>query len=205
MNSDELTPFLLRHAYEQGAFPMTLDDGSVGWFQPIRRALFAIEGIHVSRSLKRTLRSGRFEFRFDTSFESVMRGCLRPDDNWISEAFIRAYGEVHRLGWAHCSETWLDGKLVGGVYGLQVGSCFCAESMFHRVTDASKAALWALVERCREEGFTLFDAQVMNPHLASLGAFEVPHGAYMERLRKALKKPLPHRSWQECKPRKFGG
>lgn len=198
MNPEELTPFLLRQAYEQGAFPMTLEDGSVGWFQPIRRALLPIEGMHVSRSLKRTLRSGRFEFRFDTAFEEVMRGCLRPDDNWISETFIRVYGEVHSQGWAHCAEAWREGRLVGGAYGLQVGACFCAESMFHRETDASKAALWALVERCREAGFVLFDAQVMNPHLATLGAFEVPHGQYMARLQEALAKPLPFRSWQEC-------
>lgn len=198
LNSYELTPFLLRRAYEQGAFPMTLDDGSIGWFQPIRRALFSMEGIYLSRSMKRTLRSGRFEYRFDTSFEEVMRGCLRPDDNWISETFIRVYGEVHRQGWGHCAETWLDGRLVGGVYGVQIGTCFCAESMFYRETDASKAALWALVQRCREEGFTLFDVQVMNPHLASLGAYEVAHGGYMQLLRNALEHALPEHSWEGC-------
>jgi len=121
MHGDELTPWLIRYAYEQGAFPMTMDDGSVEWFQPVRRALFPIEGIHLSKSLERTIRRGVYEVRFDTSFEEVMRGCLRPGDNWISEEFIRAYSEIHRQGWGHCSETWRDGELVGGVYGIALG------------------------------------------------------------------------------------
>lgn len=197
MRGEELTPWLVRYAYFQGAFPMTIEDGSVEWFQPTRRALFPIEGVHVSKSLRKTIRKGTFEVRFDTAFEQVMRGCLRPKDNWISEEFIRVYTEIHRQGWAHSAETWKDDVLVGGVYGLVIGSCFCAESMFHRQTDASKVALWALVEKCRSEGFTIFDAQIMNPHLASLGAFEMPHGEYMRRLRKALRMETTWRISQE--------
>jgi leucyl/phenylalanyl-tRNA--protein transferase len=166
---------------------MTEDDGEVNWYQPHRRALFPLSGIHVSRSLAKTIKRGVYEVRFDTAFEQVMWSCFRPGDNWLSEHFVRTYGEAHRQGWAHSGECWADGELVGGVYGLALGSCFCAESMFHRRTDASKVALWALVEKCRELGFTIFDAQIMNPHLKSLGAFEVPHGQYLAMLRNALR------------------
>lgn len=188
MDSLELTPWLIRYAYEEGAFPMTMEDGEVEWFQPRRRALFPIEGIHVSRSLRKTIEKGVFEIKFDTAFEQVMRGCLRPDGNWISEDFIRVYTLIHHEGWGHCAECWLDGELVGGVYGVAIGACFCAESMFHRVTDASKVALWAMVNECREKGFEIFDAQIMNPHLRSLGAYEISHLEYMEKLQGALAK-----------------
>ncbi len=186
MRGDELTPWMVRYGYERAAFPMTMEDERVEWFQPRRRALFPIEGIHVSRSLEKTIRRQEFEIRFDTSFEAVMRNCLRPEDNWISEDFIRCYTQIHLEGWGHCSECWFEGELVGGVYGIAMGSCFCAESMFHRRTNASKVALWAMVNKCRELGFTIFDAQIMNPHLQSLGAYEIPHRAYQRILGKAL-------------------
>lgn len=229
---EDLTPWLIRYGYEQGAFPMSGDDCEVDWFQPTRRALFPMSGIRVSRSLRRVIRSGMFEITFDRAFESVMRGCLRPGDNWISERMIRAYTQIHNERWAHSCEVWRrpgqptqrcnraasgtpsprcdvrgeaagdgeksdvssqrrdmsgKGELVGGLYGLAIGTCFCAESMFHRATNASKVALWATVEKCRSLGFTLFDAQVMNPHLASLGAFEVPHSHYMGLLNEAMR------------------
>ena len=183
-----MTPWLIRYAYEQAAFPMTMEDGLVEWFQPHFRALFPIEGIHVSRTLKATLRKELFEIRFDTAFEQVMRGCLRPKDNWISEEFIRCYTQIHLEGWGHCAECWQDGQLVGGAYGISLGTTFCAESMFHRKTDASKVALWALVNRCRELGFGMFDAQIMNPHLCSLGAYEIPHEEYASLLADGLSK-----------------
>jgi len=189
MNGSELTTAILWYGYTQGAFPMTMDGGEVDWFQPRLRALLPIEGIRVSRSLRKVIRGSVFDVRFDTAFLDVMRGCLRPADNWISEDFLRVYGEAFGEGWAHSAECWLDGALVGGVYGLAVGGVFCAESMFHRSTDASKVALWALVERCRELGFLSVDAQIMNPHLASLGAFEVEHAEYMRRLGEALRRP----------------
>ncbi len=183
-----MTPWLIRYGYERGAFPMTNENGLVDWFQPRKRCLFPIEGIHVSRSLSKTIAQGKFEIRFDTAFEKVMRNCLRPTDNWISEEFIRVYTEIHRQGWGHSAECWLDGELVGGAYGIALGTCFCAESMFHRVTDASKVALWALVKECHRRGFTIFDAQIMNPHLDSLGAYEVPHLAFEIMLSDALKR-----------------
>lgn len=191
MRGDELTPWLIQYAYTQGAFPMTMSDGSVEWFLPHRRCLFPMSGIHRSRSLERTLRRGHFEVRFDTAFEAVMRGCLRPDDNWISEDFIRVYTHIHHHGWGHCAETWQDGELVGGVYGIALGGVFCAESMFHRATDASKVALGALIDRCRELGFVIFDAQIMNPHLASLGAYEISSREYERQLRRALHVSTP--------------
>lgn len=195
MRGDLLTPSLIRAAYSEGAFPMgDRRNGEVEFYVPLRRALFPIEGMHVSRSLRRTIRGGRFEVRFDSAFEQVMRGCLRPKDNWITEDLIRVYTQIHHEGWAHSAETWRDGALVGGVYGLCLGTCFCAESMFHRETDAGKVALAALVDKCRELGFTLFDAQIMSPHLASLGAFEVSHERYMRLLAKALREPDAWRS-----------
>lgn len=194
MSGEQLTPFLIRYGYRQGAFPMTMEDGKVAWFQPRMRALFPLDGIHVSRSLAKTIRSGKYEIRFDTAFEEVMRGCLRPSDNWISEEFIQVYTQVHREGWGHCSECWADGKLVGGVYGIALGGCFCAESMFHRHDDASKVALSALVDKCKELGFQIFDAQIMNDHLKSLGAYEIPHSEYMRKLQQALRIETP---WSE--------
>lgn len=202
VNPDDLTPFLIERAYRQGVFPMTDADGQIEWYQPRRRALFPIEGIRVSRTLAKTLRRGVFEVRFDTAFDEVMRGCVRPEDNWISEPFFRAYGQIHREGWGHSAEAWQGGKLVGGVYGIGIGGCFCAESMFHRVADASKVALWAMVERCRLEGFSLFDAQVMNSHLQSLGAVEMPHATYMATLESVIDTPILRRSWnlESCPP-----
>lgn len=191
MRGEELTPWLIRYGYERGVFPMTLDNGDVEWFQPRKRALFPLDGVHVSHSLRRKIRNEVFEVTFDTAFEQVMRGCLRPRDNWISEHFIRVYTEIHREGWAHSGEVWRDGELCGGIYGIALGSCFSAESMFHRQTDASKVALWAMVRKCDDLGFTIFDAQVMNPHLESMGAYEIPHDEYMELLGDALKNPTP--------------
>jgi leucyl/phenylalanyl-tRNA--protein transferase len=186
VNPNALSIDLIRFAYSQGAFPMTMDDGYVEWFVPARRALFPLSGMHVSKSLRQTIDRGLFEVRFDTSYEQVMRNCMRPEGTWISDDFVRVYSEIHEQGWGHSAECWQDGQLVGGVYGIAIGSCFCAESMFHRRTDASKVALWALIERCRELGFTVFDAQIMNPHLRSLGAYEVSHVEYFEMLEAAV-------------------
>ena len=188
MKGSDLSPLLIRYGYEQACFPMTMEDGEVEWWQPRNRCLFPIEGIYVSRSLAKVIRSGRYRVTFDTAFEDVMRHCLRPDGNWISEDFIRVYTQIHRDGWAHSCEAWLDETLVGGVYGVAMGSCFCAESMFYRERDASKVALHALVTRCRKLGFEVFDAQIMNPHLKSLGAYEVSNGAYRAMLARALAK-----------------
>lgn len=189
LKSSELTANMLIHAYSVGWFPMVTDEEThhVDWFEPIRRCLFPIEGIHVSKSLRKTINQQVFEVRFNTAYEEVMRGCLRPPgENWIDEGIIRAYTEAHYHGFGHCAECWRNGQLVGGVYGIALGGAFFAESMFHRETNASKVALWALVEACREQGFVLFDAQIMNPHLKSLGAFEISKREYNRRLEQAL-------------------
>lgn len=188
MSDCALTSGLIRYAYANGWFPMAEEDGTLGWYQPQMRALFPVGGIHVSRSLRKRIRKGEFEIRFDTSFRRVIELCRRPEDNWINGEIIEAFTRIHEEGWAHCAECWFGEELVGGIYGLALGQCFSAESMFHRRRDASKVALWALVEKCRELGFTMFDAQVMNPHLASLGAFEVPVRNYLDDLSQAMEK-----------------
>ena len=179
---------MILEGYREGWFPMMVDEitHETGWFKPKQRCLFPIQGIHVSKSLQKTIRQGKFEVRFDTAFEQVISNCRRPKDNWINEDFIRVYTEIHREGWAHCAECWIDENLVGGVYGVAIRGAFCAESMFHRETDASKVALHALIETCRAKGFVLFDAQIMNPHLRSLGAFEVSDREYSRLFSDAL-------------------
>lgn len=188
MSDPKLTTDLLLLLYANGLFPMGSEEtDDIGFYQPIHRCLFPISGIRVSKSLRKTLRNGNFQLTFDQDFELVMRGCLRPEgENWITEEIIRVYLDAHREGWGHSCEVWFEGELVGGVYGLAIGSAFFAESMFHRKTDASKVALFSLIERCRQMGFTLFDAQIMNPHLASLGAFEIPHDDYMVQLKESM-------------------
>jgi len=183
---------VLYSAYLAGIFPMgTEGSDEVGWFRPTTRCLFPIEGIHVSRSLAKTLRSGRFEVTFDQAFTEVMVACRRPFDNWITPPIIELYSAAHAEGWGHSCEVWHDGQLVGGTYGLAIGACFCAESMFHRQTDASKVALHHMVTRCRELGFVLFDAQIPNPHLLSLGAITMGQRDYEHLLRGALKSTTP--------------
>jgi leucyl/phenylalanyl-tRNA--protein transferase len=183
-----LTPEGIELAYRHGIFPMADErSGEVLWFRPDPRAVIPLDGFHVSRSLARTLRRGRFEVRVDTAFATVMRGCAdRPEGAWISERLVEVYGALHRAGKAHSVEAWRDRRLVGGVYGLALGGAFMAESMFHRETDASKVALAALVGRLSERGFTVLDVQYMTPHLESLGAVEITRREYERRLERAL-------------------
>jgi len=183
-----LTPEGVELAYRHGIFPMADErSGEVLWFRPDPRAVIPLDGFHVSRSLARTLKRGRFEIRVDTDFEGVMRGCAdRPEGSWIDDRFIAVYGALHRGGKAHSVEAWREGRLVGGAYGLALGGAFMAESMFHRETDASKVALAALVQHLTERGFTLLDVQYLTPHLASLGSIEIPRAEYEARLARAL-------------------
>ncbi len=187
-----LSPEILALAYSQGAFPMADDDGQVEFYSVPRRALFPIDGVRLSRSMAKVIRRGGFEITFDQDFRGVMEGCAdRPEGTWISPEIQAAFEGLHRLGWAHSCEAWQGGELAGGVYGVAIGGLFGAESMFHRRTNASKAALAALVDHCRILGFTLFDAQIMNPHLASLGAFEVTADRDQELLAEALRAETP--------------
>ncbi|MCC6729807.1 MAG: leucyl/phenylalanyl-tRNA--protein transferase [Chthonomonadales bacterium] len=183
------TPEGLVSAYREAVFPMADSvTGRLYWMRPDPRAVIPLDGFHMSRSLARAIRRGRFEVRVDTDFEGVMRGCAdRAEGTWITEEFVAVYGELHRRGAAHSVEAWSEGRLVGGTYGLALGAAFMAESMFHRETDASKVALAALVARLRERGFALLDVQYLTPHLSSLGAVEIPGALYYALLRGALR------------------
>jgi len=191
MGKELLTPFDIWSGYQAGAFPMGDDDGSVEWYQADPRALFPISGIHISQSMRKILERADFEVRFDSDFEATVRNCRRPSGNWINEEIIRIYTAIHFEGWAHSGEVWRDGRMVGGIYGLGLGGCFAAESMFHAETNMSKVALWAMVEKCRELGFTMFDAEVMNPHLLSLGAYDVPLDKYLAYFHEAQRVQTP--------------
>ena len=182
----DLEPGTLLAAYRQGLFPMRLGRrGPIGWWSPDPRGIIPLDGLRVSRSLRRSC--GRFDTTVDRAFPDVIRGCAdrRRPGGWIDDSFLEAYTRLHELGWAHSVEAWADGELVGGVYGVAIGGLFAAESMFHRVTDAGKVALVALVELLRAGGATLLDVQWVTPHLASLGAIEVSRARYLELLAEA--------------------
>jgi len=184
----DLTPATILNAYAQGLFPMPLEpNGPIAWWSPDPRAVIPIGGLHISRSLRRSMRG--FNFTINTAFGEVIRACADPNraHGWIDAQIISAYEELHRQGWAHSIETRNhDGKLVGGVYGIAVGGLFAGESMFHRATDASKAALVALSELLEENNFSLFDVQWMTSHLASLGAIDLSRNDYLRRLNNAV-------------------
>jgi leucyl/phenylalanyl-tRNA--protein transferase len=183
---------LLVSAYSSGWFPMALDGGEIRWYSPDPRGIIPLEQFHVPSRLARVVRAGRFRVEVDRSFDAVIRACAetdRKDDDpgtWIDEDILASYVELHRLGLAHSVETWRDGRLVGGLYGVALGGAFFGESMFHRVTDASKVALAALVDRLRARGFRLLDVQWVTPHLEQFGAIEIRRSAYLKRLADAL-------------------
>ena len=172
--------------YRAGLFPMPLRRRRLGWWSPNPRGVLPLDGMIVSRSLRKSTR--RFEIRFDTTFRSVMEECGDPrrPHGWIDLPFIEAYTGLHRLGWAHSVEVWQDDQLVGGLYGLAIGGLFAGESMFHEATDASKVALVSLVEHLGLNGFTLLDVQWKTDHLASLGVIEVSRSEYLDQLSDAL-------------------
>lgn len=181
----ELTTEVLRIGYGQQAFPMTEEDGEVCWYQTTGRAVFLNCEMHVSRSLRKRLDRQDLEVTFDCDFEGVMRACFREEGNWLSDDFVRVYGEAHREGWGHSCEVWREKQLVGGVYGLAIGGCFCAESMFHREPNMSKIALYFLLKKCHELGFHYVDAQIMNSHLASLGCVMVSESERVQMWRRS--------------------
>jgi len=185
---------LLLHAYRNGVFPMAIEGGEIAWFSPDPRAIIPIdERFHVPHGLRRVLKRGAFEIRVDTAFDRVIRHCAERRDTWISDVIIGSYVNLHRLGHAHSVEAWLDGKLAGGLYGVAVGGAFFGESMFHDVTDASKVALHALVERLRARGYLLLDTQWTTPHLKKFGAYEVPRAEYLQTLAIAVEVPCRFR------------
>jgi leucyl/phenylalanyl-tRNA--protein transferase len=185
----DLRPERLLKAYRRGIFPWYDEHGPVLWWSPDPRAVFELDGLHVSRRLARTVRSGRFRVTFNRDFAGVIRGCAdRPGEGtWITADMIEAYEKLHKLGHAHSVEVWHGDDLAGGVYGVTVGGLFAGESMFTRVRDASKVALVHLCARLRERGFPLFDIQLLTEHTARLGAVEIPRAEYLRRLKRALK------------------
>jgi leucyl/phenylalanyl-tRNA--protein transferase len=187
----DLEPGTLLAAYRLGLFPMPLGP-LLGWFSPPHRAVVPLERFAPSRSLRRAARN--YEVRMDTAFGDVVDGCPRPGDpaSWIDERIATAYGALHELGWAHSVEAWDEDGLAGGLYGVAIGGLFAAESMFRTRTDASKAAFLGLVEGLRASGDAdrrLLDVQWLTPHLASLGAVEIPRGEYRRRLAGATTLP----------------
>lgn len=187
-----LTPEILLRAYAVGLFPMAehRDDETLYWIDPEKRGIIPLESFHVPRRLRKTVRGGPFEVRCDTAFDDVIRACAAPGDDreesWINDEIVGLYTTLHEMGRAHCVETWLDGELVGGLYGVSLGSAFFGESMFSLVRDASKVALVHLVARLRKADYTLLDTQFVTDHLTQFGAVELPREGYRQLLAAAL-------------------
>ncbi|HJO38140.1 MAG: leucyl/phenylalanyl-tRNA--protein transferase [Vicinamibacterales bacterium] len=176
-------------AYRSGLFPMPGPSGAIAWYAPDPRAIIPLDRFHVSRRLARVLRSGRFTVTFDRAFDDVIAGCASrgADTDWINAEIIESYSALHSAGFAHSVEAWCGDRLVGGLYGVALRGAFFGESMFHHVTDASKAALAVLVERLRARDFQLLDIQWLTPHLARFGGIDVPRDQYLALLEEALK------------------
>ncbi|MCS7295337.1 MAG: leucyl/phenylalanyl-tRNA--protein transferase [Chloroflexota bacterium] len=188
----DFEPATIIEGHRSGYFPWPHGDEEYLWFSPDPRAILPPERFYTSRRLARRIRQGRFRVTIDADFPAVIAACAdRPTGTWITPGLAAAYRRLHELGWAHSIEVWsLEGVLIGGLYGVAIGGLFVAESKFHRATDASKIALAALVQWCRARGIVLIDVQVLTPHLASLGAMEVPRRAYLDQLRRALALPV---------------
>lgn len=189
----ELTSDLILKAYTAGIFPMAehQDATELYWFEPPQRAILPLdEGFHLPRSLAKFMKKLPFEVKFDTAFESVIRGCADRKETWINPAIREVFIALHKQGHAHSVETWQNGKLVGGLYGLSIGGAFFAESMFSRVTNASKVCLASLVARLREKHFTLCDVQFHNNHIGQFGVVEIDREDYRTRLKHAIALPV---------------
>jgi leucyl/phenylalanyl-tRNA---protein transferase len=182
-----IDPEFLCTAYCNGYFPMAdPKTGEISWYSPDPRTIFELDTFHIPRSLKLTLKKKLFDIRINNKFEEVMRACAQREETWISEAIIKSYIRLHNIGIAHSVETWKDGLLVGGLYGVAIRGAFFGESMFSRVRDASKVALVHLVMRLKEKGYTLLDTQFTTSHLQRFGAREIPRTEYLQRLEEAL-------------------
>jgi leucyl/phenylalanyl-tRNA--protein transferase len=183
-----IDPDLLLRAYAIGVFPMSdsRDAGEVFWVEPKRRAVLPLDGFHLSRSLRKTLRSGRFTVTRDRAFNAVLDRCATREETWINAAIEESFNRLHRLGHAHSIECWQDEELVGGLYGVKLGRAFFGESMFSLRSDASKVALAWLAARLIVGGYELLDCQFMTDHLRSLGAVEISQKRYVALLSAAL-------------------
>jgi len=195
-----IEPDILLQGYRLGVFPMAMEDDSIGWFSPDPRAIIPLEDFHVPHALRRALRKKIFEVKIDNAFSDVINACARREDTWINREIIESYTRLHELGYAHSVEAWTCGKsasrtdssrgeLAGGLYGVAIGAAFFGESMFHRVTDASKIALAALVQHLRSRKFVLLDTQWLTPHLRQFGGIEISRNHYLRLLRSAVELP----------------
>jgi len=191
----DLRPTTLLRAYADGVFPWFNEGDPILWWSPDPRGVIELDGLHISRSLARTIRKNEFRVTADAAFAAVMQGCAerRTEGTWVTPEMIHAYTELHRRGFAHSIETWIptdepeQWSLAGGIYGVAIGGLFAGESMFHRVPDASKVALASLVEHLKTRGFTLFDVQMKTDHTERMGAVEIPRKEYLERLKEAVR------------------
>lgn len=189
-----ISPELLLSAYMQGIFPMaeSPDAEDVFWVDPEERGIFPLDTFHVPKKLARKIKKNPFKVTVNKAFRDVMRHCASPTEHkdrkstWINKTILTKYAELHDMGYAHSIECWLDGELVGGLYGVSLNGAFCGESMFHTVTDASKIALVYLVARLKVGGFKLLDTQFVTDHLSQFGAIEIPRMEYRARLKEAL-------------------
>ena len=202
MSDDDSPQFnadLLIRAYAQGVFPMAEPGtGEIYWYHPDPRAILPLDTFHISKTLRKRVRSNIYEIRIDTVFSKVMQECAKPrsdeSDSWIDQRIIDAYSELHDMGLAHSVEAWQNDELVGGLYGVSINGLFAGESMFGRQTDASKVCLVHLVEHLKQRGYSLLDVQFQNNHIAQFGVIEIPRAQYMQRLQDALES---HTCWSD--------
>ena len=191
----DLSPERLIFAYSLGIFPWYSEDEPILWWSPDPRMVLFPDELKISRSLKKVLKNKGFEVRFNTAFEDVIKNCATvkrkgQDGTWLTPEMIEAYIRLHKLGFAHSVETYLDGKLVGGLYGVAIGGVFFGESMFHKVSDASKVAFVHLVKRLKEKGFDIIDCQQSTPHMARFGAREIPRKEFLDIISKSIHKKV---------------
>ena len=193
-----LSPGVVLEAYRNGIFPWPHRDCPLLWFAPPERAVLCFDEFHINARTKRDLRKQNFRITFDEAFSKVIAACAAPrfyegeweEGTWINPEVVACYTELHYYGWVHSVEAWQDGELVGGLYGVLIGSHFCGESMFHRVPNASKACVVALVERLKQFGATWLDIETMTPHFERMGAREIPRDQFMDWMRQAQAHPL---------------
>jgi leucyl/phenylalanyl-tRNA--protein transferase len=184
-----IDPELLLQGYRLGVFPMAMGDATIEWFSPDPRAILPLDTFHLPHALQRVARKKTFEIKIDDRFSDVIEACAKREDTWINREIIESYTRLHELGYAHSVEAWKEGELAGGLYGVAVGGAFFGESMFHRVTDASKIALAALVQHLRAKKFVLLDTQWLTPHLQQFGGIEISRNHYLRLLSRAVELP----------------
>lgn len=184
-----LDVYTLLSAYSAGVFPMALPEegNAIYWFEPKQRGIMPLDGFKLSKTLKKKIEQQTFEVRLNHDFEAVIKACADRAETWISDEIMELYVQLHHMGFAHSIECYQNNQLVGGLYGVAIKKAFFGESMFHRVTDASKVAFYYLVEWLNENNFLLLDMQYLTPHLQSLGGIEISKAEYLKRLKKALK------------------